>query len=63
MLTKNDMSRVIIWALYMLPYKPDADHKRVIRMAREPKPHLARQHKLAVQILQDKRDEILTKRM
>lgn len=53
-LTKNDMARVIVQALYAMPELPAADHPRVARMGRHNgKAALQRQHKLAVKIIQD----------
>lgn len=53
-LTKTDLSRVIVQALYGMKDLPAADHFKVTRMAKTKKDHLERQHKLAVKVLQDR---------
>lgn len=54
-LTKNDMARVIIQALYNLPALPAADHNLVVRRTkRNSKTALEYQHGLAVKVLQQK---------
>ena len=53
-LTKSDMARVIVQALYAMPELPAADHPKVKRMERRSgKTALQRQHKLAVKIIQN----------
>lgn len=52
-LTKNDMARVIVAALYNLPALPAADDIRVVHRAqRGTVARLTRQHKLAVAAIQ-----------
>ena len=51
MLTKNDMARVIVQALYLQPTLPAADDFRVLRMAKTKKDRLASYHNQAVHIL------------
>jgi hypothetical protein len=53
-LTKNDMARVIVQALLNLPTLPDANHRRVTKMARASVAVLKDRHRLAVKILNDK---------
>lgn len=51
-LTKNDMARVIVQALYRLPELPAKDNCNVVRMANgNSADHLRRQHTLAVKLL------------
>ncbi len=52
-LTKNDMARVIVQALYSMPSLPAANHLKVKRMERNRKDHLQYQHKLALKVIQD----------
>lgn len=48
-LTKNDMARVIVCALYNMPALPPADDHRVLkRAAKGTVVSLTRQHKLAI---------------
>ena len=51
-LTKNDLSRVIIYALFDLPELPAADHPQVIRRSRLKKTELEYQHRLAMDALE-----------
>lgn len=54
-LTKNDMARVVVQALYNLPSLPAADDRRVHRIETKTLlPKLAEQHQRAVDILLDK---------
>ena len=53
-LTKNDMARVIIQALYLIPELPKENHPKVVRLARAKKKNLQPQYELAVKILTDK---------
>ena len=48
MITKNDMARVVVQALYNLSYLPDANNVNVKRVARQSKEVLAERHKLAL---------------
>lgn len=51
-LTKNDMARVIVQALYNLPRLPAADHPEVVKRATRGKVEtLAPQHKLSCDVL------------
>jgi len=51
-LTKNDMARVVVQALHALPSLPEADERRVVRMARrEVQEHMRRQHELALKVI------------
>jgi hypothetical protein len=52
-LTKNDMSRVIVQALFNLNTLPAADHPRVKSLAKNKKAHLESQYKLAHKVLTD----------
>lgn len=52
-ITKNDMARVIVQALYQLPQLPSADDKRVKARARLRKSELAGYHKLGLKVIQD----------
>lgn len=59
-LTKNDLARVIVQALYNLDELPAADNCNVLAMARTNKlEDLARQHKLAVKVILDRISEPL----
>lgn len=52
-LTKTDMARVIVQALYKLPALPAEDNIRVTRLVRRKKREdLERNHKLALTILE-----------
>lgn len=54
-LTKTDMARVIVQALYNLPELPAVDNHRVTRMVQRGKvEQLTYQHKLAVKVLLEK---------
>jgi hypothetical protein len=54
-LTKNDMARVVVQALYNLPSLPAADDKRVLNLINKTLlPRLSEQHKKAVDILMDR---------
>ena len=53
-LTKNDMARVIVQALYNLPALPAADDRRVLRQTRSKKTALQDGHNLAIKILLDR---------
>ena len=51
-LTKNDMARVIVQALYLLKELPSENHRVVLNMAkRSGKQHLTEQHKLALEVI------------
>jgi len=50
-LTKNDMSRVIIQALYKYQELPPADNCRVVRMARNSKSFIEHEYHIAHKIL------------
>jgi len=50
-LTKNDMSRVIVQALWNMSALPDADNEKVVKMAKQKKIILVPQHSNAVKIL------------
>ena len=52
-MTKNDMARVVVQALYFLPTLPAADDKRVTARARLHKGELADYHKRALDIIND----------
>ena len=52
-LTKNDMARVIVQALYFLPTLPAADDKRVKVRARLRKSEIADYHRRALDIIND----------
>jgi hypothetical protein len=52
-LTKNDMARVVIQALYNLPHLPPVDDKRVVRMAgRNHVDIMISRHKTACKVLE-----------
>jgi len=51
-LTKNDLARVIIQALYKMPKLPPADHPKVLNMAKRKKVDLITPHRNAVKIIQ-----------
>ncbi len=51
MLTKNDMARVIVTALYKLPLLVNTDNRHVLKLARRKKADLERDFKLAKQQL------------
>jgi len=50
-LTKSDMARVIVCALYNLPKLPEAADRRVARLARRKKSLLEQHHKLALTVI------------
>lgn len=50
-LTKNDMARVIIQALWNKQELPSADDEKVLKMAKRKKIDLAPEHEKAVDIL------------
>jgi hypothetical protein len=52
-LTKNDMARVIVQALYNLKSLPPADHFSVLRTAKRKKETLVDHYNLAHKILSD----------
>ena len=47
-LTKNDMARVIVQALYNMPKLPPSDHPKVTRRAKLEKTILRDQHQAAI---------------
>lgn len=53
-LTKNDMARVIIQALYNTNELPEQDNINVIRLTRKSKTFLKEQHTIAMNILNRK---------
>ena len=52
-ITKNDMARVIVQALWNLPTLPAADDKRVTRRMRWRKDNLETFYKLGLKIIRD----------
>ena len=52
-LTKNDMARVIVQALWYLPTLPDSLNPNVIRLGRQRKMELNPFYKLSLKIIQD----------
>ena len=54
MLTKNDMARVIIQALYNTDDLPGPDNVNVKRLTYQSKTFLKEQHKIAMNILNQK---------
>ena len=54
MLTKNDMARVIVQALYSTDNLPARDNINVKRITRNPKEHLKSLHSRAMNILNAK---------
>jgi hypothetical protein len=53
-LTKNDMARVIVQALFNMPALPATDHFRVVRIAKGKKADLEPQYKLAHKVLTER---------
>lgn len=54
-LTKTDMARVVVTALYNLPELAPADHPRVLRLVRRGSVEsLTRQHALAMDTIQSR---------
>ena len=54
MLTKNDMARVIVTALYDLPKLVNIDNHHVLKLVRRRKTNLERDYKLAITTLQQR---------
>lgn len=52
-LTKVEMARVVVQALYAMRELPAADHPRVVKMARQPKARLAHNHTMALKVIND----------
>jgi hypothetical protein len=50
-LTKLDMAKIIVQALYNLPELPSEDDKEVKRLSRQSTEHLKESHRLAINIL------------
>lgn len=51
-LTKNDMARVVVQALYNMKSLPAADDRRVVKMERSSKKWLTERHALALICIQ-----------
>lgn len=56
-ITKNDMARVIVQALYLMPELPSTTHIEVKRLEKWKKEDLAPKHALAVKTIQNKLKE------
>jgi hypothetical protein len=57
-LTKNNMARVVVAALYNMPALPEANHFQVVRLVRrQSADELRHQHKLAMKAIESRRME------
>lgn len=56
-ITKHQMAKVIIAALYNLPYLPADDDRRVIKRAKAKLSTLENQHAMAIKVLEARPDE------